>query len=151
MKNDWLAAATFEQTHEVVSAINTLSIHAKLLLAAVPDPAPVQELEGARERLLAFVERIRAVLGEADRDGRGAIVGVDPVLDALAQQVLSEERRGSARPSLRELRLAELPALVKSERPDDLRRLTSALQQLRALLGLEGHTPRPESSVASSS
>lgn len=52
MTSDWVAATTFEQTHEVLFAINTLSIHAKLMTAGVEDPAPDSEMERARARLL---------------------------------------------------------------------------------------------------
>ena len=49
MTGDWLAAANFEQTHDLVSAINTLSIHAKLALAGAAntgDPAEVEQVGG---------------------------------------------------------------------------------------------------------
>ena len=50
MKNDWLTASSFERTHEIVSAINTLSIHAKLVLAGIDDSTNQEEVEKLKQK-----------------------------------------------------------------------------------------------------
>lgn len=73
-----LAASSFEQAHEVASAINTLSIHAKLRLEGIADPAHPADIEQARRRLLGFLARLRTVVREGEVDG--GVVGADPQL-----------------------------------------------------------------------
>ena len=133
MTSDWVAAANFEQTHEVLSAINTLSIHTKLATAGVDDPTPTSEVERARVRLLNFVDRLEAILQDARRDGDGTVVGADPLLGDLALQFLSGTAAG-ARASPEELPLHTLSDLLRSGSPEDMRQLVPLLTELRALI-----------------
>jgi hypothetical protein len=133
-KNDWLAAVGFEQAHEVASAINTLSIHAKLLLAGTRDPTPAQDIQQARQRLASFVERLQAVVKDV-RD-KGAVVGADPQIADVALALLAETRRDPSshgHPTL----LEDLPSLIQSERSQDLPRLVKGLQELRSLVEVD--------------
>jgi hypothetical protein len=133
-KNDWLAAASFEQAHEVASAINTLSIHAKLLLDGIEDPAPPEELRQARERLRGFLGRLKAVLGGAQRSG--AVVGADPQLGDVALRFLARQRPEADNRKAPHF-VTQLLVLIDSERPDDLRRLVAGLQELRTLVDVQ--------------
>jgi hypothetical protein len=139
MNSDWLAASNFERMHEVASAINTLSIHAKLELAHVPNPTPESEIEKARNLLLDFIARLRGVLDEVERGRNGTVVGTDPRLNELALQFLggraSHERRGSQS----QLPLTVIQDLVESERPEDLRCLIVYLQELRTVIEEQTH------------
>jgi glutathione S-transferase len=135
-KNDWLAASSFEQAHEVASAINTLSIHAKLLLDGITDPAPAEEVQQARQRLRAFLARLQAVLEDAQR--AGAVVGADPQLGDVALRFLSRQQGQPGKRATPGL-MVELPALIESERPDELRRLVTGLHELRSLVDV--HAP----------
>jgi hypothetical protein len=133
-KNDWLTAVGFEQAHEVASAINTLSIHAKLLLAGARDPTPTQDIQQARQRLISFVERLQSVVKDV-RDKR-AVVGADPQMADVVLALLTETRRDPSsrgRPRL----LDDLPSLIESERSADLHLLVKGLQQLRSLVEVD--------------
>lgn len=146
MKSDWLTASSFERTHEILSAINLLSIHAKLALARVEDPAGGIELQRAREHLLAFLSSIEGVLKSAEQEN-GAIVGTDPQLGELALQFLAGRPDGSRRSRSSELSLSALADLVRSDRPEDLRALVPHLERLRAVVEEQTHadlvdTPR---------
>jgi len=138
MNSDWLAAASFERMHEIVSAVNTLSIHAKLTLASVADPSPEMEIRKARKRLLDFLQRLEAALEGIQQSADGAVVGTDPQLGELALQFLhvgAGGRRGSA-PALA---MATLPDLIRSNRGEDLSRLVPYLDELRALVEQQTH------------
>jgi hypothetical protein len=135
-KNDWLAAASFEQAHEVASAINTLSIHAKLVLDGIADPTPAEDVQQARQRLSGFLARLQAVLADVQR--AGAVVGADPQLGDVALRFLSRQQGPLGKRETPRL-LVELAALIESERPADLRRLVAGLQELRSLLDV--HAP----------
>ena len=133
-KNDWLAASSFEQAHELASAINTISIHAKLLLGGVQDPAPESEIARSRAHLLSFLERLRTILKETKK--RGPVVGADPHMEDLARAFLvGVDADSGAREAPR--LLDEIPNLVESENPSDLHRLVKDLERLRSLVAVE--------------
>lgn len=130
-RNDWLAASSFEQAHEVASAINTLSIHAKLLLDGFDDPTPIRDVQKARRRLSSFLRRLQAVLGETE--STGIVVGADPQLGDVASRFLSRQVREPGRHEQPRF-LTELPALIESDSREDLPRLVAGLQELRSLV-----------------
>lgn len=138
MQNSWLAASSFERMHEILIAINALSIHAKLILAGRPDPAGEVEVHTARNKLLNFLHQIRTLLLDAEAD-RGPVVGVDPGLAELAIQYLSRQQSHETS-RLANLSFADLDRLVVSEQKDDLVALVDYLHDLRALLEQSTHS-----------
>src|SRR6266511_3057482 len=100
MQSDWLAATNFERMHEVVSAINTLAIHAKLTTAGVVDPTPGPEIEAARKRLLVFLDQLGDAVEEAESAAGGPVVGSDPRLTDLTYRLLASgnQRRPGPHP-----------------------------------------------------
>lgn len=139
MKSDWLTAASFERTHAIVSAINTLSIHAKLTLAGVADPTDAAEIQQARARLLTFLDEFDALLKDTEGNQGGIIVGTDPRLSELALQYLHEKRHLPRRAPLYDLSLRQLGDLIRSEQKDNLPHLVACLQALRSLFEQHGH------------
>lgn len=139
MKNDWLTASSFERTHEVVSAINALSIHAKLVLAGIDDSANQEEVEKSRERLLAFLNRFEILLRETELGRDSTVIGTDPRLGDLALRYLSEKRRQPRRSPLFEISLAQLIDSVRTERQEDISSLISYLRGLRSLVEQHSH------------
>lgn len=139
MKNDWLTASSFERTHEIVSAINALSIHAKLVLAGIDDSANQEDVEKSRRKLLAFLNRFETLLREAELGRDKAVIGADPRLGDLALRYMSEKRRQPRRSTLYEISLAEMSDLVRSERREDLPSLISCLRGLRSLVEQHSH------------
>jgi hypothetical protein len=139
VKSDWLAASNLERTHEILSAINTLSIHAKLALSDIEDPASATDIQRSRERLIEFLNGIEAVLEKAERE-RGAVIGTDPQLGELARRFLAPGPDAARRSRSADLPLDKLPALVSSERPEDLTSLVRYLERLRSLVEEQMHT-----------
>ncbi|MDP9350112.1 MAG: hypothetical protein M3P51_00995 [Chloroflexota bacterium] len=134
MKADWLAASSFERMHELVSAINILSIHAKLRLAEKADPRPGEELQAARSRLKKFLAEFEDVLREADRGGGGALVGTDPRLGEMAMRFAAAHRRLPQTSELYRFPPEHLSGLIDSESAKDLPLLIESLRDLRSLL-----------------
>jgi hypothetical protein len=133
-KNDWLAASSFEQAHELASAINTISIHAKLLLSGAQDPTPESEIKRSRAHLLSFLKRLQTIVKDTKK--RGPVVGADPHMEDLARAFLvggSADSGAHEAPRL----LDEIPNLVESEKPSDLNRLLKDLERLRSLVVVE--------------
>ncbi len=134
MKSEWLTTSSFERAFEIVSAVNTLSIHAKLKLAEIDDPVDSIEVENARKTLLDLLTKLESLLTNAERDQSKIIVGVDPRLAELALQYLAEKRRLPPRSSLFALSLAELSKLIQSTRREDMAKQIECLESLRLML-----------------
>src|SRR5438046_8236525 len=98
--NEWLTAESFEQAHEILSAINTLSIHAKLTLAGVNDAPREKEVREARTCLLKFLERFEIVVQGAEQRGDGRALGVDPRFGQLAGKFLTMRSQWPQRSTL---------------------------------------------------
>src|SRR5713226_6354878 len=96
-----------------------LTIHAKLVLSGVDDPARGMDVQRSRDRLLAFLGQIGTVIENAEQ-ARGAVIGTDPQLGELALRFLASGSEVLRRSRSPDLPLAKLAALVKSERPEDL-------------------------------
>lgn len=138
MKYDWLTAASFERADDVVAAINTLSIHAKLALAGVDDRATDDRLDRARADLRAFLDALEAMVDDADVGG-APLVGADPRLGDLAARYRSARRRWPPPSPLFATSFADLRALIGSERPEDRPVLIGCLRGLRALVEQHAH------------
>lgn len=134
MKSEWLTASSFERAFEIVSAINTLSIHAKLKLAGIDDPVDPLEVERARPRLLEFLAALRALVENTEKDQSKIIVGADPTMGELALEYLNEKGRLPPRSMLYTLSLTQLEELVRSERNEDSKDLVECLESLRDLV-----------------
>lgn len=134
MKADWLEASSAEQMRRLVSAINTLSIHAKLQIGGKDNPAPVADVEGARESVIEFIRRFQMVVENADRNRDGAIVGADPQISGLATQYLELSRQVTTDAPVFALPLDEALEITRSGRAEDLQLLVLFLRDLRSLI-----------------
>lgn len=134
MKSEWLTAASFERASEILSAISTLSIHAKLQIARVQDPTPLSEVEQARMRLVEFLQGLQTLVERAERDRDKIIVGADPRFGEFALQYLSEKRRLPLRSIFFRLPLSQIEELIKSDRSEDLPDLVACLESLRGMV-----------------
>jgi hypothetical protein len=137
--NEWLTAQSFEQAHETVSAINALSIHAKLKLAGIDDSPRNDDVCKARTRLLAFLDRLQAIVQDAEQDEDGAVRGTDPRLGQLAKSFLSLKSKWPHPPGLYATSFREVSALIQSEALEDQKDLVNFLRDLRCLLEQHAH------------
>lgn len=134
MNNEWLSTSSFEQMHEVISAINTISIHAKLTLAGVSNPAKKTDIEQAKKKLLHFVDRFQNLIQNSEQVGDGTIIGADPRLGKLAVRYLSEKNRLSSKTIFYDISFDELKKLIESKESEDLSQLILCLRDLRSLV-----------------
>src|SRR2546425_1178501 len=89
MTDEWLAASNFERTQKVLSAINTLSIHAKLTLGTICAPAAPSDIEPARQLVTRFLAQIQAPLGTAASEDNQMVYGTAPHLSGPARHFLN--------------------------------------------------------------
>src|SRR6266480_2602499 len=87
-KNDWLASQSLERSLDVISAINRISIHAKLRLAGIADTTSPDELNSARRSLTAFLGTLSEVIEKAGGTQDKIAFGADPRLGSLARMFL---------------------------------------------------------------
>lgn len=133
-RSDWLAASSFERTRDLVSAINTISIHAKLRSVGAGIAVVEEDVRPAREHLLAFLEGLEGLLEDARVHKETAILGADPRVGELALRFAAEQRRVPHTSKLYEMSLDQIRELVVSENPADLPTLIAALEDLRTLV-----------------
>jgi hypothetical protein len=139
MSEEWLATESFERAHKIISAINTLSIHAKLTLAGAHDTASPEEVAEAREQLGSFLDRFEHVVSEVEEDQEAPVLGVDPGLNMLAQQFVASKHRWP-RSILYDIPLDRFKQLVQSENPSELPQLVECLRALRSLVEQNTHS-----------
>jgi hypothetical protein len=139
MSEEWLATESFERAHKIISAINTLSIHAKLTMADVEDTASPEEIAEARGQLDLFLDRFEHIVSEVEENQEAPVLGVDPGLNMLAQQFVAAKHQWP-HSTLYDIPLDRFKQLVHSERMSDLSQLIECLRTLRSLVEQNAHS-----------
>ena len=139
-KSAWLNAQSFERAHEVLSAINTLSIRAKLSLAGIDDTEREEEVHKSKQHLLAFLERFQTVVEDTEQRSDGVALGVDPGMGQLVQRFLSARSKWP-RPSgiLYQSSLMEIRDLLGSNNSTAQKKFVECLRELRQLVEENSH------------
>lgn len=140
MSTEWLAVRSFRHIQDLLSAINTLSIHIKLVQAAVPDKGRVEHAASARQTLLSFLKELENVVRGAEQANGQPVIGADPRLRELARSFVRArgERKRFCSILFRDS-ISQMEALLHSDRTEDLLSLLQCLSELRMLL--EEHLP----------
>lgn len=134
MKNDWLTASSFERAFGLVSAINTLSISAKLNIAGKSSPLSDEEISQSRKVLIEFFGNLQEVILNAKKDQYGIVIGADPRLGEFVLQYMTEQKRLPPRSKLFTLSIQQLQEIIYSDKPDTLNELIECLEALRSLI-----------------
>ena len=135
MSSRWLDIQSFQQSQELLSAINTLSIHQKLTDGGHPDTNRVEAAEQARETLIVFIDKFDKVVRIIEDGHRKPVLGVDARLRHLAENYVHAKRaRGHSRSPFLEHPLSQVGQLLYSESHDDRREVFKVLTAFRDLL-----------------
>src|SRR6266536_3288196 len=132
MSQEWLNIQSFFTDHELIGAINDLSIAVKLDLAGVRDQERAQRAHDARKVLKGFLARLSEL--EAD-DAKEVVLGVDARFQTLTD-ALASARQNSARFSsvlMREGAVGALPLLDAGDK-ESKARLLDSLAELRRVI-----------------
>jgi hypothetical protein len=140
MKSDWMTASSFSRTREVISAINTISIHAKLISAGKEYPHNFENLNQAREKLCTFLSEFGRLIDRGISDHDGIIIGSDPRFSELAKMFIEEKRHLPQKSTLFKLPAEKLIHLVRSNNPEEMTELISCLRDLRNILDQHSHS-----------
>ena len=133
MSTDWLNIQSFQQSQELLSAINTLSIHRKLTDKGYPDTNRKESAEQAVETLISFFQKLDKIVQNIEDGPRKPVLGVDARLRHLAENYVQAKRAQSHSPFL-ELPLSQFRDLFYSESPEDCGKSLAVLAAFRELL-----------------
>ncbi len=136
MGEQWLAVQSFEHGQDLLSAVNTLSIHTKLVAEGLPDEERAEAARQAREKLASFLSGLEK-LTESSKGGGSTepVLGTDPRTRQLAESFVAAKRDSRHfRSGLFRGTIPQARELVYSEKQEDREALLSSLQELRALL-----------------
>ena len=126
---------SFQRSQELLSAINTLSIHRKLNLNGDPDLKRKCTAEQARETLIAFSERLEEIAQNLEENHRKPVLSIDARLRHLAEIYIQAKRRqGPSRSLFKEHSLSEVGQLFDSRYPGDWHQALKILAAFRELL-----------------
>jgi hypothetical protein len=124
-----------------MSAINTLSIYAKLSIAGISGRTNESKVQNARENLLRFVSQLQVLLANAEKSQDGTIVGADPQFGELAAHYLSEQQKPEPlRAKFYTISLSDFKDLISSHNIDDFPALLTCLRDLRSLVEQNFHS-----------
>lgn len=133
-RNDWMVTQSLERSLDVISAINRISINAKLHLAGVADVAQNNEIKDARSLVKGFVSTLSGLATRAQESEDRIAFGADPRMSSLARQFLSDRSQSSGAIAYDLGELKELEAILGSEESVDNAILIERLAHLRSAL-----------------
>ena len=133
MSTHWLTIQSFQQSQELLSAINTLSIYRKLMDKGYLDMNRKKSAEQAIEILIAFFQKLNKIVQNIEDGHRKPIVGVDTRLRYLAENYVQAKRAQSHSPFL-ELPLSHVKDLFYSKSSEDRGKVLAVLAAFRELL-----------------
>jgi hypothetical protein len=136
MSNDWLAAHSFRQTQQVLSAINIILLQTKLALLHAESPVGQDEYNDAISKLKQFIETLQKLLQEARERDDHVILGTNPRMNRLASQFLAEQSQSSLDNLPYDFPLEALPHLLRADDEEQRIKLIEHLDRLRSLLEL---------------
>lgn len=134
MSIHWLTIQSLQTSQELLEAVNTLSIHTKLLLASKPDEDRTAAANEAKEKLDKFLKQLELVIGNEQHEDE-PVVGADPRLRQLARSFIkAKSNHRKFRSELVKEKLSDVRQLLHSEESKDRRSLVSCLADLRVIL-----------------
>lgn len=131
MSEDWLSAESFERANDLISAVNTLSIHTKL---GGVEPALEKLVAGARQKLAGFIDRLAVTAGQVESNSQAPLPGADPRWGLLARSFASARQSRLLGDDFAAMSAADIKTLLFSTDPADRLLRLDCLRMLRRLL-----------------
>lgn len=138
MDKNWLLASSFENSLEIISATNELSMYAKLKMANLLDDYD-GEPDESRKTLSEFLTRLEQAVKSTHGDENRPVLGTDPRSGELARKYVASKKRHSDSSGLYQQDLPRVRELLQAEKDEDLRELVLCLQDIRQLVEQHVH------------
>jgi recombinational DNA repair ATPase RecF len=133
MTTEWLAIQSFQHIQELLSAVNTLSIHTKLGLAGLSDECRAEAADCARKTLDSFLKELEPMVQEAEDEK--LILGADPRRRQFVESfITAKHNRHRFHSALFQDTFSLIRNLLSSNKEEDRRSLLKCLEELRVLL-----------------
>jgi len=139
VNSQWRAIQSFQENQNLISAINTLSIHIKLKMAGYSDLNREEAIQKAKEDLCAFLKELNPQVQSVEIENK-PLLGVDPRRRQFVKHLITAKQSSRVHsPSLLG-DLSEGVQLLYSDAESDKRTILLFLKELRMLL--EEHIAR---------
>jgi len=140
MSTQWLAYQSFHRSYDILAAINTLSIHIKLMMVGKQDIGRNEAAEHARETLSSFFKRLETVVHDAEQGETKPILGTDPRLRQLARSFIEAKHNWRRyRSELFRNTITHVQQLLWSSEGKDRESLIHCLEELRVIIEQHVH------------
>lgn len=138
MSQEWLNIQSFFTDHDLLAAINDLSIAVKLEAAGVRDAERELRAKEAKKLLKRFLGRLSEV---ESADGKELLLGVDVRFQSLTDAIASARRDGNRYQSiLMKGGAADALPLLDAKSPEAREQLLESLAELRSVIGQHQQT-----------
>ena len=133
MNSQWRAVQSFQENQNLISAINTLSIHIKLEMAGHSDLQKAEAIVKARERLSTFLRELNPQVQCAEVENQ-PLLGVDPRRRQFVRHLISAKHSCRIHSPFLLGDLSEGVQLLYSDAESDKQTILLFLKELRMLL-----------------
>lgn len=133
MNSQWRAIQSFQENQNLISAINTLSIHIKLEMAGHSDLQKVDVIAKAREELCTFLKELNPQVQRAELENMH-LLGVDPRRRQFVSHLIAAKNNFRISSPFLLNKLSEGVQLLRSDAESDKQAILLFLQELRMLL-----------------
>ena len=134
MKPQELAVRSFHENQKLLSAVNTLSINAKLEMAGRIDLKSEKRVAEAKRVLKSFFEELDVIVQRAEETEAKPLLGVDARRGEFVRNFIAAKR--NLRIDSRSLngKLSDITQLIYSDEENDKKEILLVLEELRTLL-----------------
>lgn len=130
----WLSFQSFQNSQELISAINTLLIHLRLKKSGVSDKEREEKAKQAQEKIILFLESFEKIVSDVESRGAKPNLGSDIRFRQLAKSFIkATNNRRRFQSTLFQNKIAEFKASLAEDK-EDTRIWIEDLEDLRLLV-----------------
>jgi len=133
VNSQWRAIQSFQENQNLISAINTLSIHIKLKMAGYSDLNREEAIQKAKEDLCAFLKELNPQVQSVEIENK-PLLGVDPRRRQFVKHLITAKQSERIHSPFLLDKLSEGVHLLHSDAKADKQDILLFLEELRMLL-----------------
>lgn len=134
MKPKELAVQSFHENQNLLSAVNTLSIHTKLEMAGRSDRNGAKVIAEAKETLNTFFKELDVIVERAEKTETKLLLGVDARRRQFVSNFIAAKRNYRIQSASLRGKLSDVAQLLYSDKDADKQDILLVLDELRMLL-----------------
>ena len=133
INSKWRVVQSFQENQNLLSAINTLSIHIKLKMAGHSDVNREADIRKAKEELCTFLKQLNPQVHRAEVENK-PLLGVDPRRRQFVGHFIAAKQNCRIHSPFLLNKLSEVGQLLYSDAESDKQTILLFLEELRMLL-----------------